>query len=242
MGENSVRLKYGVSENFSPGGGLTGVNNTEVTAKVKNIAFAKEVAVRYAQMDGTWVEAALAWQKNCANYDLFFRRDSTFVTREFVIRYSVAGLTFWDNNNSANFHVDPTHPNAVGGRVVLSQATARRGTQAGGGFTVTTSWVEGDILVQNLSFNKRVGIRLSANRWGSFADTNASFSGTVPVAAGLSNVETWRFKTPELNLDTSVPDFRFAVFYDNLDTGEFFWDNNFGQDYSLSKNDLSTND
>jgi hypothetical protein len=42
-----------------------------------------------------------------------------------------------------------------------------------------------------------------------------------------------------LNLDQSSPVFRFAIFYNNLDTGEFFWDNNFGQDYTLSKSDLS---
>ena len=52
MVENPVRLKYVESDNFSPGGGVTGVNNTKVTAKVKNIAFAKDVAIHYAQPDG----------------------------------------------------------------------------------------------------------------------------------------------------------------------------------------------
>jgi hypothetical protein len=34
---------------------------------------------------------------------------------------------------------------------------------------------------------------------------------------------------PELNLDHSSAEFRFAVFYNNLDISEWFWDNNFGQ-------------
>ena len=60
------------------------------------------------------------------------------------------------------------------------------------------------------------------------------------LAVGLSQVEIWKFKTPELNLDQSTPNFCFAIFYNNLDTGEWFWDNNFGPDYTLSKTDLAT--
>jgi len=35
--------------------------------------------------------------------------------------------------------------------VILNKATARRGSQAGG-FVFTTSWVEGEIFVKNVSF------------------------------------------------------------------------------------------
>ena len=126
------------------------------------------------------------------------------------------------------------------GNVILNKAVARRGSQAGGGFVFTTSWVEGEIFVKNLSFQKHAGIRLSFNGGASFHDTNAPFSGNVPVAVGLSQVEIWKFKTPELNLDQSTANFKFAIFYNNLDSGEWFWDNNFGQEYTLSKTDLAT--
>ncbi|HET7393002.1 MAG TPA: hypothetical protein VFK25_04390, partial [Candidatus Binatia bacterium] len=168
------------------------------------------------------------------------RTDNTFSTAEFVIRYTVSGQTFWDNNGGANYHVDSARPNTVGGNVILNKAVARRGSQAGGGFVFTTSWVEGEIFVKNLSFQKHVGIRLSANGGASFHDTNASFSGNVSVAVGVSQVEIWKFKTPELNLDQSTANFKFAIFYNNPDSGEWFWDNNFGQDYTLSKTDLAT--
>jgi hypothetical protein len=240
MGQQPIRLKYGVSVNFSPGGGITGVNSTTFSTKVQNIAFEKDVAVHYREAGGTWAEKALAWQKAFGAYDLFALSDNTFVTTEFVLRYSVARQTFWDNNDGANYRVDEIGPNTVGGQVVLKIATARRGSQAGGGFVFTTSWVEGEILVNNLSFHKQVGIRLSSNSWASFADTLASLSGVVPVAEGLSGVEVWKFKTPELNLDESTPEFTFAVFYNDLDTGQWFWDNDFGQDYRLSKVDAST--
>lgn len=239
MGQESIRLKYAESDNFSPGSGLSGVNNTHITAKVKNLGFAKDVALHYAQADGTWAERALLWQKNFGDYDIFARTDNAFVTSQFVLRYTVDGQTFWDSNDGGNYHVNQIRPNTLGGNTMLNKVTARRGSQAGGGFVFTTFWVEGEIFVKNLSFNKRVGIRLSANGWTSFQDTNASFNGIVPVATGLSQVEIWRFKTPELNLDASRPDFKFAVFYNNLDTGELFWDNNFAQDYTLSKADLA---
>ena len=71
MAENPVRLKDIETDNFSPGGGVTGVNNTKITAKVKNIAFAKDVAIHYAQADRTWSERALSWQKTFTGYHLF---------------------------------------------------------------------------------------------------------------------------------------------------------------------------
>jgi len=234
-----VRLKYAESDEFAPGGGVGMVKNSEITAKLQNLAFAKDVTIRYAQPDGTWTERPLLFQKSFGGYDLFHRMDGTFTTTEFVVRYTVDSQTFWDNNCGANYHVDPVHPNTVGGNVIPNRAMARRGVQAGGGFTFVTSWVEGEILVQNLSFNKRVGIRLSANGWASSQDSDASFGGVVPVATGLSQVEVWKFKTPELNLDHSTPVFVFAIFYNDLDTGQWFWDNNFGQDYPLSKADFS---
>ena len=240
MSASPVTLKYAESDNFSPGGGVTGVNNTLVTAKVRNLAFAKDVALHYAQPDGTLADKPLGWRADFGNYDLFQLSDSNFVTSQFVVRYTVDGQTFWDNNNGANYSVSESQPNTVGGNVALNVATARRGTEAGGGFVFTTSWVEGEIYVANLSFNKRVGIRLTANGWATTHDTDAAFTGFVSVAEGLSKVERWTFKTPELNLDESTPNFEFAIYYHDLDTGQWFWDNNFGQNYILSKTDLSS--
>jgi len=235
-----VRLKYGESETFAPGGGITGVEITKASAKVANIAFQKDVALHYRQPDGTWAERALTWQANYGDYDLFGRNFNDIVTTEFALRYAAGGQTFWDNNNFANYHVDTGQPNVVGERsVVLNKATAKRGTEAGGGLVFTTSWTEGEIYVQNRSFNKRVGIRLTANNWATFLDTDATFSGTVSVATGLPEVELWKFKTGEFNLDESTPNFRFAIYYHDLDSGAWFWDNNFGRDYTLSKTDLA---
>ena len=101
--------------------------------------------------------------------------------------------------------------------------------------------MEGEILVNNLSFEKDVGLRLSIDGihfndlHGSFAGQNTSDGHFVGPGA-----EVWRFKSSISTLDTSSPEFRFAVFYRNGATGEVFWDNNFGQDYKVSKADGTT--
>ena len=155
---------------------------------------------------------------------------------QFVIRYAVAGATFFDNNAGLDYHF-ASNLAMVGGNVVLNRATAKRGSQAGGGFLFTTSWLEGQILVNNRSFAKDVGVRLSVDNGHTFHDTHGFFAGSnadngIFVGPGA---KVWQFETPELNLDNSASEVRFAVFYQDQATGEVFWDNNFGQDYQQSR-------
>jgi hypothetical protein len=234
----AVRLKLGRREFFS-GGGFSG-SFAPISVKVKNIAFNKDVVVHYTPDDSTWKDLPLAFSSHFGDYDIFSGTVNEQVT-QFVIRYSTGGGTFYDNNAGQNYRFASTLA-AVGGNVTLNNAKARRGTQAGGGFTFTTSWLEGEILVNNLSFAKDVGVRLSADGGVNWHDTHGSFAGdhTGDGTFVGTGAEVWKFKTPELNLDNSSPDFRFAVFYRNVATGEDFWDNNFGQDYKVSKVDGAT--
>jgi hypothetical protein len=231
------RLKYATSQAFD----IAGLPDsyTFVKVKVKNIAFVKDVAIHSRGFDGTWAEQAMGWLANFGNFDLFSLNAS--YTEEFVIRYTVQGETFWDNNNGGNYHLT-NFTQVVGGNVMLNKATAKIGTEAGGGFVFTTSWVEGEIYVNNLSFAKQVSIRLSADGGLTWQDTDATFAGAATEAtfAGSSGVEVWKFKTPELNLDQTSNIFQCAVYYRNIATGEIFWDNNFDQNYQLNKVDDST--
>ena len=83
---------------------------------------------------------------------------------------------------------------------------------------------------------------LSVDGGASWQDRDASFAGfaTESNSVGGTGVERWKFKTPELNLDESATEFRFAAFYRNLAAGEVFWDNNFQQDYRVSKTNGAT--
>jgi len=234
-----TRLKYATSQAFDIGGLPN--EYTHLRAKVENIAFAKDVAVHYKQPNGTWTDSPLGWIENEGDYDVFGAK-LPFI-EEFVIRYTVNGASFWDNNKLLNYHLS-NFTNTVGGNVMLNQAVAKIGHEAGGGFTVTTSWLEGEIYVNNLAFAKRVGIRFSTDGGMKWRDSDATFAGGVTEGtfASSSGAELWKFKTPELNLDAASTVFRFAIYYQNLATGEWFWDNNFGQDYKLTKNDGTKTD
>ncbi len=184
----------------------------------------------------------MVWSANFGDHDLFAHQVQEQID-ECAIRYSVNGQTFWDDNGGQNYRF-ATVVMRTGGNVILNEATAKQSNEAGGGFVFATSWLEGDIYVNNLSFQKEVGVRLSVDGAVSWQDRNAIYSGpaTESNSIGGTGVEVWKFKfkTPELNLDETSNEIRFAVFYQNLATGEVFWDNNFGQDYRVSKADGAT--
>ena len=236
--DGAVRLKLARREFFS-GGGFSGTY-TPIAVKVKNIAFTKNVTVLYTAYGSTWNAVNLAFSSYFGDYDIFSGTINEQVL-QFALRYDVDGQTFFDNNSGQDYRF-VTNLGVVGGNVILNKAVSKQGVQAGGGFVFTTSWLEGEILVNNLSFVKNVGIRLSADGGISWNDTLGFFAGSqdsdnIFVGTGA---EVWRFKTPELNLVSNPPEFRFAVFYRNGATGESFWDNNFGQDYKISKAAEST--
>src|ERR671933_582483 len=117
--DGAVRLKLGRRE-FWSGGGMSGTY-APVSVKVKNIAYAKDVAIHYTPGGGMWKDVPLSFTPpTFGDYDIF------------------------------------------GGTVILYSARARRGMQAGGGFTFTTSSLEGEILVNTLASPEAVGVRLYA--------------------------------------------------------------------------------
>src|SRR4051812_22719268 len=140
------------------------------------------------------------------------RPAATKTTQEFVIKYGVPGEEHWDNNGGTNYKIG-AFVGAVGGNVMLRKATSHIGHEAGGGFTFTTSWFDGEIYVQNLSFNKRVGVHYTADDGATWHDADGSYAGKVQAVANVvDSVEIWKFKTPTLNL-VNPAQFRFAVYY-----------------------------
>jgi hypothetical protein len=230
---DAVRLKL-ARRGFFSGGGFSGTF-APIVATVKNLALAKHVAAIYTPGGGVWKELPLTFAAHFGDHDLFSGTVNEQVT-EFVLRYSALGATYFDNNGGWNYSLS-SRLTVVGGNVALSHARARRGMQAGGGFVFDTSWLEGEILLNNLAYSKEVGVRLSADGGNSWFDTQANYAGEHTSSGIFVGVhgEVWRFKSPELNFNGASPTFRFAVFYRHLPTGETFWDNNLGQDFYVSK-------
>jgi hypothetical protein len=236
--EESVRLKVAYGEVYAVSG-MT-FDWTTIGVSVKNIAFQKSVIMHYKDpAAGTWKDHPLTFSGHYENYDVFSSANAP-ATQEFVIKYAVPGEEHWDKNGVTNYHIG-TFVGVVGGNVMLKKATSHIGHEAGGGFTFTTSWFDGEIFVRNLSFNKRVGVHYTADGGATWNDVDGSYAGKVQAVANIvDSVEIWKFKTPTLNL-VNPETFRFAIYYKLMDPGPNFgqqyWDNNFSQDYFVGKVD-----
>jgi hypothetical protein len=227
MSNGFVRVK---SASIGLAGGAGQLHSyLNVWVKVKNVAYSKDVQIHYRD-SGAWRDTSLTWKSNHGNYDLFALEPALdfggnpFV--EFAIRLAMGGATYWDNNNFANYSLTPYALALTGGNVTLNIARLIYGGTPGSSYI---TGIGGEMFVNNLSYNKNVGIRHSDNGWVSYLDIPASYN--QPVGEGGS-MERWVF-----GRDTSPRAFgrgQFAVYYQNRDTGQYFWDNNFGQSYDIT--------
>jgi hypothetical protein len=100
----------------------------------------------------------------------------------------------------------------------------------------TEFYLVGDTFIENLSFNKEVGFRILVD--GSWRDIYMSYWRSLMTGGG-GILEAWILPRPQFLTKVPLlaapirPTFRFSVFYHNLDSDEWFWDNNSGQDYFL---------
>ena len=181
-GQEPVRLKIAYGQVYAVSG-MT-FDWTTIDVNVKNIAFQKSVVMHYKDPStGNWKDFPLTFSGHYANYDVFSGANAP-LTQEFVIKYGVPGEEHWDNNGSTNYKIS-TFVGDVGGNVMLKKATSHVGHEAGGGFTFTTSWFDGEIYVRNLSFNKRVGARYTADDGATWHDADGSYGGKVQAVANV---------------------------------------------------------
>ena len=160
--------------------------------------------------------------------------------------YAVSGMsfstTYWDNNDGADYRTSAyaTEPGtvagAVGGHVGLMACSnyVSRSTLLLGGRQMTLLWntVGGNVVVDNLSPNKTVGIRLTKDGWATFQDIPAHYSYSMSTG-GSGNLEVWSFSEKTFLLGGNSTN-EFAVYYTDQATGTTYWDNNFDQNYLVS--------
>jgi hypothetical protein len=96
--------------------------------------------------------------------------------------------------------------------------------------------LQGEIFVQNLSYNKSVGFRVNVD--GNWKDIYTFYSRSL-LTGGGKTVEVWKTKEfgellKKITITTPIPPkplFQLAVFYHNVDSGNWYWDNKDGADY-----------
>src|SRR5689334_1423215 len=98
-----------------------------VRVKVKNVAFSKDVHIHYrGQNDSAWQDRSLTWKGGFGNYDVFALEptldfgETPFV--ELAVKFVADGVTYWDNNNAANYSLTPSERAVTGGGVTLNFA------------------------------------------------------------------------------------------------------------------------
>jgi|SRR3954447_4255564 hypothetical protein len=226
MSNGLVALKS-ASLTLGGGSGTPLYSGLNVWVKVKNIAHVKDVQMRYrGQFSSIWKDARLTWKDAYGSYDLFALEpaldfgSTPFV--EFAIEYAAGGETSWDNNYFANYSLSPyASALTTGINVMLSSANLVFGGTPGSSYV---TGIQGEIFVNNLSYEKKVGIRHSSDGWISYLDIDGIYNRSLG-----GSLESWIF-----GRDTSPSGFdrgEFAVYYLNRETGRYYWDNNFGQNY-----------
>jgi hypothetical protein len=209
-----VRLQYAVTQEGA----------TYARVKVDNLTYAKAVVLHYG--DGAvWTDRGLVWIEGYGSHDVFVmpRLMGLGPVQRFAVRYNVSGFEFWDNNGGANYTIGEGR-GTVGGNVTLRSALLLPGV------TQYDRSLRGQIYVNNLAYQKNVGLRMSIDggtSWVNYAATYVSKAteGTRQDAVPIPDVEVWGFWTPLFS--PSFYNIYFAVYYDG------YWDNNFGHNYSL---------
>jgi hypothetical protein len=222
--EPNVQLAYAKLQRLC---GNTFCNRLVGSVEVKNLAYAKQVAIAYTTGDGQWSEIPAGYFAPSSNgYETWiFGQDLPMgAPARFAVRYTVAGQTYWDNNGGGDYHLGGNEPDYVFGKAVMRLDTASYQSSRGG------YYVHGYVVLKSLPGVKDVRVVSTQNDWATVQENTATFLGAP--AGGDGELERWVFSIPVSAPTTTLPLVRFAIRY-TLD-GVAYWDNNFGLNYSIS--------
>ncbi len=196
--------------------------------EVDNLAYNKQVTVRYQAQGGEWVDAVARYvAPSGANSEAWYfeTEPKTYTDRlgtefPFAIRYSVGGQTYWDNNAGQNYRVGGG-PRTFSPSFVL-EATNLALTELRWGL----DQVNAQVALKNLGAEKNVSVVYSTDGWRTVQTAQGTFQ------YSSSGYELWSLAMPVGVEATSI---ELAVSY--TVNGQTYWDSNFGRDYALTKPD-----
>ena len=182
---------------------------------VENLAFQKQVSI-WAQVSTVWTNIEASYAQSLPGNRELWTAPASNSEGEFVAKYEVNNTTHWDNNGGINYKFSQAFDEflALPGnnyKVVLGTASLASGL------------LHVAVGVQNLAFNKVVGIVFTTDNWATTQTAFGNFSSTMK-----SGLEVWNI-TASIGTATEV---KLAVFYRVL--GTEYWDNNFWRDYRVT--------
>jgi len=235
-----IRLVIGQPFSYAVSGMSWSQSN--IVVHVKNIGsdISRHAYINYSSsQSGVWQRAELSLDGNYGTHSVY-SITLPASTAEFAIEVQSDAGSYWDNNGGSNYKIQAWAYSGdfvrgrVGGNVGLHHAINEElvvFTKYGSPYIVDST-LSGEIYVENLSYNKDVGIVVNYGD-GNWHWTNASYSHSLSTG-GSDNIEVWEFEH-EYYGHPYIQDWQFAVYYHNLDSGEWYWDNNFEQDYFVGK-------
>jgi len=222
-----------------------------IEAVVENLAYDKKVQLMYRSEDGGWTAEDLSYSGSLGDdletWALSINRningpysDGPALDLEFVLRYEVAGEIYWDNNLTGNYFITAGSGEYTPKSLVVDTASARApyDYDYNGNTGHVNGYLSVDVILQNYAMYKNVEIHYSYDNWQTTLVGNASFvSGRYKGYSWVgypnsNNIEVWNFYTAGPEAQGNADTLQFAVKY-TVD-GQVYWDNNYGQNYSLT--------
>ncbi|MGO8997874.1 MAG: hypothetical protein ACLQVI_31530 [Polyangiaceae bacterium] len=151
---------------------------------------------------------------------------------EFVVALTADGVTTWDNNGGANYVLGLNHGPLLNGTNVLLNFAQM--TPAVSSITGTPN-VFGGIDLRNIAYAKDVTVVWSDDDWQTTHTTAATYQpsyslndSAAVVSPNPEGFESWQFG---FAFDSQATSAQMAIAY-TVD-GQTYWDNNFGQNYTV---------
>lgn len=213
-------------------------------AQLANLAYTKDVVVHVKKTDGTWYDYPMSYGYASGNnrevwtapfsisYNGVNSLPDTGPVIEFALKYTVNGVSYWDNNGGANYKVtrDAGSYLAPGVNVAL----------AGYAASIPMSYGElgwgSHVTVRNLAPNKVVKVVYTTDNWATTKTVNATYTAgswtwgySYTPQPNTMGFEEWDFRLPDVGIGSTI---KYAVSY--TVNGQTYWDNNNGLNYTTT--------
>lgn len=199
--------------------------NMTVFIEVKNIAYVKQVGVRYRNSAGAWVSAAAQYfMPTTAGKELWYA-SLPAPSESFALYYTVNGATYWDNNGGRNYSTARFTQDALLGTSPINDAEGFWGSSPSTGPALF-----GSVRVRNMGSNRQVKAVYTDDNWLTTKVGHATYQSTLP-----SGIEVWNFVLPT-SVTATTNKIQLSFNYTWTGTGGIggsAWDNSFGRNYGV---------
>ncbi len=225
-------------------GGCSATQSREYVVEVANLAFNKVVVVRQQLNNLQWEDVSLSYAFTTSTGTEIWKGSSTKSVFTFAIptlsefgdkiavKYVVNGQTYWDNNNNQDYTILNTNRGENSSFLYLSNefnifTTTPNNTPLYSNFDSSYLNIAAD--VRNLDFVKDVKVVYTTNNWATSSTAPLSFN-SIENNNATTDYELWIASLVIPKTNKVIYALSYKV------NGQTYWDNNFGNNYTVSSN------